>query len=267
MTDHALHWLWIGTCWWVLLAYLFLPFVWRHYGYQKRLDGRSMVTHTAVGMPGDPINVGLVGTMDDLIDAMNAAGWHAADPVTLKSSVHIVGSVILHRSYPDAPVSPLYYDGRVQDLAFEFPVGKSAKQRQHVRFWKVLPEGDEGRPVWLGAATFDRAVGFNHYTVQVTHHIAADVDAARNFVVDSIVQAHKAVARYHITGVGPTLNGRNGGGDRYFTDGEIAFVRLTSVHQTHDGPPAILPDPPIVAFKNDLFRRFKPADQPATEEA
>ena len=54
MTDFALHWLWIGTCWWVVAAYLFMPFLWRHYRYQKRLDGRPMVTRTAVGLLGDP---------------------------------------------------------------------------------------------------------------------------------------------------------------------------------------------------------------------
>lgn len=256
MTDDALHWLWIAGCWWALAAYLFLPFLWRHYSNQKKLDGMPMVTHTSVGLPGDPINVGIVGQLEDIVAAMNAAGWHAADPVTLKSSIRIIGSVVMHRAYPTAPVSPLFYDGRIQDLAFEYPVGESAQRRQHVRFWKVLVEGDEGRPVWLGAATFDQAVGFSHYTAQVTHHIAADIDAARNFVIDTLVKARKAVTRYQITGVGATLDGRNGGGDRYFTDGEIAFARLAPADQFHDGPPQILPDPPLVALKNKLFRNI-----------
>lgn len=254
MTDHAIHILWVAACWWVVAAYLFLPFLWRHYGHQKKLDGKPMVTNTAIGLPGDPINVGIVGAQDDLVAAMLTAGWHAADPVTLSSSMHIIGSVVLHRAYPTAPVSPLFYDGRVQDLAFEFPVGESAKQRQHVRFWKVLVEGDEGRPVWLGAATFDRAVGFSHYTAQVTHHIAADVDAARNFVLQTLIKARKAVARYQVTGIGPTLNGRNGGGDRYFTDGEIAFARVAPAQELHDGPVQVLPDPPFVTLKNRLVR-------------
>lgn len=265
MTDHAIHLLWIGACWWALGAYLFIPFLWRHYGYQKRLDGKPMVTHTAVGLPGDPINVGLVGNHDDVIAAMHAAGWHPADPVTLKSSMHIVGSVVLRRSYDTAPVSPLFYDGRVQDLAFEYPVGTSAKQRQHVRFWKVLDKGDEGRPVWLGAATFDRAVGFSHYTAQVTHHIAADIDTARNFVLQTIIAARKAVARYQVTGIGPTMNGRNGGGDRYFTDGEIVFARLAAAQAVHDGVPETLPDPPFVVLKNKLVRAIN-ALQPAARD-
>jgi hypothetical protein len=118
-----------------------------------------MVTLTGQGIPGDAINVGLIGDQRDVVCAMHAAGWFPADPITLKSSIEIVGSVLLDRQYKDAPVSNLYYLGRREDLAFEKPVGNSADHRSHVRFWKVLDKGEEGRPVWLGDATFDRSVG------------------------------------------------------------------------------------------------------------
>jgi hypothetical protein len=34
--------------------------------------------------------------------------------------------------------------------------------------------------------------------------------------------AGRITTLYDVTGIGPTLMGRNGGGDRYFTDGELA---------------------------------------------
>ena len=71
-------------------------------------------------------------------------------------------------------MSTLLYDGRKQDLAFEKPIGESADQRNHVRFWMVIDKGVEGRPVWLGSATLDQSVGLNDYTGQFTHHIAPD---------------------------------------------------------------------------------------------
>jgi hypothetical protein len=46
--------------------------------------------------------------------------------------------VMLDRPYRDAPVSPLYYEGKKEQLAFEKPEGKSADRRHHVRFWQVL---------------------------------------------------------------------------------------------------------------------------------
>jgi len=44
-----------------LLAYLVLPAFWTHYEHQKGLAALPMVTRTAQGIPGDPINVGFVG--------------------------------------------------------------------------------------------------------------------------------------------------------------------------------------------------------------
>ena len=107
----------------VLLAYLALPALWRHYEHQPGLQGRPMLTATSAGIPGDPINVGLVGDRAEVVSAMTKAGWQPADPITLESSIAIVGSVLLDRPYRDAPVSSLYYEGRKQDLAFEKLVG------------------------------------------------------------------------------------------------------------------------------------------------
>ena len=114
---------------------------------------------------------------------MRDAGWSPADPVTLRSSARSAGSVLARRAYPTAPVSDLYYDGRRQDLAFEKPSGKSARTRHHVRFWKALDSGDDGLPVWLGAAVFDDGLGVNHYTGQITHHTAPDIDAERDLLM------------------------------------------------------------------------------------
>lgn len=237
-----------------LVAYLLLPLLWRHYEHQVKLDGLPMVTATAQGIPGDPINVGMVGTDKDIVCAMRMAGWHAADPVTWRSSLEISSSVILDHPYPDAPVSPLYYAGRKQDLAFEQAVGKSADRRHHVRLWKVLDSGEEGRPVWLGAATFDQSVGFSHDTGAITHHIAPDIDADRALIESDLQAAGMISARYQVTGIGPTVLGYNGGGDPYFTDGDVWIFRLVEGCVKRAAPPEILPNPPAVAFKDAIWK-------------
>ena len=73
--------------------------------------------------------LGLVGSRDDILRAMDAAKWFPADPVTLRTSIEIVGSVVLDRPYHAAPVSPLYYQGKKEQLAFERPDGRSADRR------------------------------------------------------------------------------------------------------------------------------------------
>ena len=233
-----------------ILAYILLPLAWTHYEHQKGLAGLPMVTRTAQGIPGDAINVGLVGSKEDVLCAMHAASWYPADPITLRSSLAIVGSVVLDRPYRDAPVSSLYYQGRAEDLAFEKPDGKSADRRQHVRFWEVLKRGDEGRPVWLGSATFDRGVGLSSLTAQVTHHIAPDIDAERDQLTADLKAAKVVEAIYEVSGVGPTLNGRNGEGDRYYTDGEIKISRLVEGCNVKAETTAELDNPPLVDLKN-----------------
>lgn len=236
------------------VAYLLLPFLWTHYEHQKGLATLPMVTRTGQGIPGDPINVGLVGDTKDVLCAMHAAGWYPADPITLRSSVEIAGSVLLDRPYRDAPVSNLYYLGRREDLAFEKPDGSSADQRHHVRFWKVLEQGEEKRPVWLGDAAFDRGVGVSHYTGAVTHHIAPDIDAERQFLATDLENAGMVQAKYQVTGVGPTLAGRNGGGDLYYTDGEVWILRLVEDCQKRTGPTTIIPSPPATEIKDQIWQ-------------
>jgi hypothetical protein len=167
-----------------------------------------------------------------------------------------VGSVLLKRPYEHAPVSPLFYAGRIEDLAFEKPSGKSADRRHHVRFWQVLDNGTEGRPVWLGAVTFDRSVGISHYTGQVTHHISPDIDEERDGLINDLTTAKVVEALYQVTGVGPTLNGRNGGGDPYWTDGEIRIARITADAAKTDKPPQMLDSPQIVQWKDAVMQQL-----------
>jgi hypothetical protein len=235
---------------WGVLAYVLLPLTWRHYEHQKQLASLSMVTRNSEGIPGDPLNVGLVGSRDDVLCAMNAAGWYPADPITLRSSIEIAGSVLLDRPYRDAPVSHLYYQDKREDLAFEKTVGTSADRRHHVRFWKVLEHGEEERAVWLGAVTFDRGVGLSHDDARITHHIAPDIDAERDLLTADLKAAKVVTTIYEVTGIGSTFDGRNGEGDPYYTDGEIEISVLVEGCNQRSATVAELTNPAIVDWKN-----------------
>jgi LssY C-terminus len=246
----------------LLLAYAILPALWSHHEHEPGLASLPMVTRTGSGIPGDAINVGLVGSKEDVIRAMHAANWYPADPITLRSSVEIVGSVMLDRPYDDAPVSPLYYEGKKEQLAFEKPEGRSADRRHHVRFWQVLDKGTDGRPVWLGSATFDRGVGLSHDTGQVTHHIAPDIDADRDLLMKDLREAAVVQNFFQISGTGPTLFGRNGEGDPYYTDGEIHFATLTVDGKKRTEPPVDISPPALIALKDQVWHGVKNAISP-----
>ena len=204
----------------LLVAYFVVPEIWVFRDASRVSDFGNMVTTTEQDIPGDPINVGLVGSKEAAVRAFGAAGWDPADKITLRSSIDIGLSVVLDRPDLDAPVSPLLFEGRKQDLAFEKPVGESADQRNHVRFWLTKKTGTDGRPLWLGSASFDRGVGLSHDTGEITHHIGPNIDAERDLVISDLLKAGQLSSSYEIKGMGATKTGRNGGGDPYFTDGE-----------------------------------------------
>ena len=69
----------------VFVSYLLLPATWARIEHEPGLSKLPMVTSTAQGIPGDAINVGLIGTKEDVVSAFHAAGWYPADPITLRT--------------------------------------------------------------------------------------------------------------------------------------------------------------------------------------
>jgi hypothetical protein len=235
------------------ISYLILPATWSRIEHEPGLAKRAFLTANAQGIPGGPINLGLIGTREDVVSAFHTAGWFPADPITLRSSLEIIGSVVLDRPYKDAPVSPLFFEGRREDMAFEKPHGASADRRQHVRLWLVLVSGADASPVWLGAASFDSGVTLSRDTGQVTHKIAPNIDQERNQLIDGLNQAQMVNGIYQMKGIGPTLDGRNGEGDPYYTDGEIWLARLVGRGNKADKAAKILPPPALIQIKDVVF--------------
>lgn len=197
-------------------------------GPDNSLIAAPKVTRTALGLPGDPINVGLVGTKDELVTAMLAARWQPADPITFTSSVKLVTSVVLHHPDETAPVSSLYLWKRKEDLAFEQQVGNDASRRHHVRFWESKQVDAAGRPLWLGAATFDTAVGLSRMTGVPTHHIDPRIDAERDTLINDLMATRRLWLVQAVHDFQPAHEGRNGGGDPYHTDGRLLLGILFS---------------------------------------
>ncbi|MBL8799647.1 MAG: LssY C-terminal domain-containing protein [Planctomycetia bacterium] len=212
----------MGIFGWAVASYLLVPELWKEYGRKHpSLEDIPGITYTASGIPGDPINVSLIGTQAELIKAMLAAQWYPADPLSLKSCLEIAEATVFKRPYDAAPVSSLYLLGRKEDLAFEQPVGNDPRRRHHVRFWKTEKVDDDGRPIWVGSAVFDEHVGLSKTTGQITHVTAADVDAERDYLFQCLEKAGALTDRYVEEGFHKVREGKNGGGDPWRTDGNL----------------------------------------------
>ena len=250
-------WLLLVIAVWAGIAYLVMPAFWRHYEHLPAMSAMPTRTQTPSGLPGDPLNVGLIGSKEDILRAFAAARWAPADPITFDSSLAIAASVVFHRPDPEAPVSTLLLFGRKQDLAFEKDIGGSAKDRNHVRFWRTDVRGDTGEPVWVGAACLDHGVELSRTTGQITHHISADIDAERDRLMNDLDAAGWIAKRYSVTGIGPTIDGHNGGGDRFYTDGDMWIGVLAA--PVPGRKTTVLPDPTPIAIKQQFWSWIRPA--------
>ncbi|MGE5278971.1 MAG: LssY C-terminal domain-containing protein [Acidobacteriota bacterium] len=207
-------------------AYVVVPAAWSRYERRLPTPEALKVTYTAERIPADPLNVALVGTRRQVIAAMLAAGWTQADPITLRSGLRDASSILLDRAYPSAPVSTHFLWNRPQDLAFEQTVGKSPRRRHHVRFWRSAPTAGQAASIWMGAATYDRAIGLSRYTGEVMHHIDPRVDEEREKLFGDLSRAGWLDRVERLGRFRPAGRGFNGGGDAYETDGSLLLGLL-----------------------------------------
>jgi hypothetical protein len=192
--------------------------------------GLPVRTVTQSGVPGDPVNVGLEGSRAEILAAFKTIGWVPADKLSVRNDLRMADAALQHRPYPTAPVSRLYLFKRVEDFAVEREIGSTIARRDHARFW------DTGRtdPVthlelWIGDAARDVGVKVlfrHHLPVGTTHRIDAHIDAERDLIVSTM--QHAGLLTFVLTepGIGATQDGRNGGGDRFSTDGKVAVLVL-----------------------------------------
>jgi hypothetical protein len=208
---------------WIIAAYVLVPMFWKGYSkHRATFDDNPRITSTADGIPGDPLNVAVIGTEAQLEGIMTAAGWYRAAALGLKSDLKIAADTVLSRPDDQAPVSSLYLFGRKEDIAFEQPVGDNPRHRHHVRFWKTASANADGRPEWIGSAVYDERVGLCRTTGQITHVTAVNVDAERDYLIECLDKTGDLADRYYVDGFHTQLEGRNGGGDAWRTDGRLA---------------------------------------------
>ncbi len=225
---------------WAVLTYLALPRLHQTFTTLYVPDYFMARTKTGDGLLGDPINLALMGSEADLHAAMTRAGWTKADPITIRSSLGIILSSLRKTSYPQAPVSNLFLFGRRHDFAYQQEVDGNALQRHHVRFWHTPKDWDlpGGRQVdWLAAGTYDTSVGLSSWTLQITHKIDADIDAERDYIIDSVRFTDPESEVDVIDHFTTAYHDRNGGGDAVHTDGDMPVLDLSGAAEraTRDG--------------------------------
>ena len=172
----------------------------------------------------DLMNVAIIGNAEALVGAFEAAGWSRADPLSVKSDAKVLAILAHPHSYKKAPVSTLFLEGRPPDLVFEKQNDTFAK-RHHVRFW-LQPSANQGRTVWLGAATHDIGIAFRRRIFGFTHVVHTQIDEERSRVVLDLAATGWVNEVSFYDRANAIRHARNATGDHLETDGRLAFIKL-----------------------------------------
>ena len=239
--DNRLPWILAVGVTYGVAAYLILPRIIR---LGLKILQRKLVpsyTITGDGLPGDPVNLALAGTLAQLRAAFATLGWSEADRLGMASSWRMVRAFVLNSPYPTAPFSTLYLFGRGQDIGFQKAIDNSPRKRHHIRFWALSqtrakedwgaadfwnstdrPREDD-RVVWVGAGTRDTGLSLTRLSFQITHATDSDTNAERDFIIAELTKSRSIEAvKVYQSGQGLPAEHIN----HYITDGEIMLASL-----------------------------------------
>jgi hypothetical protein len=243
LADRRLPWILALALTYGTAAYVILP---RTVRMSLKILQRKRVpryTITGDGLPGDPVNLVLIGTLQQLHAAFAIAGWSQADRLGLASSWRMIRAFVCNSPYPTAPFSTLYLFGRGQDVGFQKAIDNSPRKRHHVRFWALsLARAEDSlgtasfwlntdrpptdaRVLWVGAGTMDTGFSLTQLTFQITHATDSDTNAERDYIIGELMknqlvenvksyQAHQHLSVERV--------------NRYMTDGEVAVASLAA---------------------------------------
>jgi hypothetical protein len=191
----------------ILAAYVLIPAAIRLARLFIKPRHLPIYSVTPDGFASDPVNVGIIGTKQELIKAMQKAGWEVADNNSFKNLYKEVVSALFRQPYPSAPMSSLFLMGRKQDIGFEIQVEERLGHRHHVRFWATTfrEDGDftnddihwfhrrkinlskNRQLLWLGAASKDVGLALIKHNAQLTHMIHPNTNVERELIVDHLL--------------------------------------------------------------------------------
>jgi len=238
VADHRLPWIVAVAATYGIAAYIILPRVVR---MSLKILQRQHVPRYSItgdGMPGDPVNLVLVGTLQQLHTAFATAGWSVADKLSLRSSWRMARAFVFNEPYPTAPFSTLYLFGRGQDVGLQKAIDNSPRKRHHIRFWALSLEraaatlgtadfwlntdrpAEDEQVVWIGAGTRDTGFSLTQLTFQITHATDSDTNAERDFIIGELKQ-HNLVTEVTSMQARAQL-----AVNHYVTDGEVVVASL-----------------------------------------
>lgn len=178
--------------------------------------------------PGDMVNILIVGSEQEMVNAFTAAQWVKVDKSVQDTVITGLLDTLEKKDYLTMPMSTLYLFGRPQDYGFAH--GEAVRvvmSRNHLRVWKS-PFKVDGRPLWCVAATHDIGFERDQRNNGVTHKIDPAIDGEREFVNQTLSGTGLVSARGHVVPADPLLTAKTATGGEFHSDGRILVLVLAA---------------------------------------
>ena len=180
------------------------------------------------GNPGDLVNFVLVGSQQQVISALKAAGWVVADKDNKQAVVGALLATLQKNAYTTLPMSTLYLFGRAQDFGYENAQAvQVAEERNHFRIWQAPFKGPNQQVLWAGAGTHDIGIERDQRKPDaLTHKIDPNVDKERDFIGDTLQQAGWVEAMSYMDRPNQVKQTKTATGGEITTDGRTLVIVL-----------------------------------------
>jgi len=175
----------------------------------------------------DPLNIIVIGPEEEIWPAFITRGWDEAEVIYGASLGRTIASSIFGKRYRYSPMSALYFYGRPQDVGLQ-KARQTVDERNHLRLW-LSPMRYKGMPVYIGQISRDIGVKLTTKSPTLTtHEVDPDVDEARDYLIQDLLESQKVAKIGLVTGVGqadPENPRYNLTDSPYWTDGlRVVFV-------------------------------------------
>jgi membrane protein DedA with SNARE-associated domain len=179
-------------------------------------------TETLTGDKQEPINYIFLARNDShLVATLQQAGWILTDKADISSFIKAVQALILKTPHPSAPISPSFWNSKIQDLSFaKVPGTNWLSNAHHVKIWRTNFLLRNGNNVYVGLVNAN-----NGFKWGIIAKIAPDLDTERELLYLDLNRTGKIESHLKAQLVKPLI-GKNFIGDQFFTDGKVYIISV-----------------------------------------
>ena len=195
---------------------------------QAQLDAIPKRVVDSEGNPGDRVNFIIVGSEQQVRDALQRQGWSKVDKMGKDAIFRALLSSLSKQAYVTLPMSELMMFARSQDYGFaQGDPLRVIASRHHFRIWKA-PFQVGSSEVWVGAGTHDIGFDRDQRNNKLTHKIDPDTDLEREYVTNSFMESGLVTLKEARAFTDPIKLAKTAHGEEFRSDGNTNVIYFSA---------------------------------------